>query len=293
LNPFKYLFLAGIFLSLSSFGQMLNPPEGRMFEPQQIFNPRFIKNHKISEIRCEKERKRDGDRIRKTDITTVYHFYDDGLLKMIYQINHKIKDTSVTYYEYVGNRLNCEVKNDAAGMYSYCYVYGEDELPLSRKYGRASRFESITASVEPDRITEVTTERYEHKRIENQLHTTLFNSADRPYQKEIRYSDEHGYLIGYLKTFVMSSNSTREDYTYNEGGWLASKTIKVGDKETRLEYTYDEVGNMLTEDTFVNGKAGPHLEYVYYGEDMQVKAELIRDEDEAHILITTFYYTYR
>lgn len=272
---------------------MLNPPEGRLFETHQIFTPRFIKNHNISQIRCEKERKRDGDRIRKTHITSVYHFYDDGLLKMVSQINHKIKDTSVTYYEYVGTRLSCEVKNDAAGMLSYCYVYGDDELPLSRKYGRASRFQSITASVEPGRIKEVTSERYEHKRIENQLHTTLFNSADRPYQKEIRYYDDNDYLISYLKTFVMSSNSSRESYTYDEGGWLSSKTIKEGKTETRHVYTYDEVGNMLTKDTFVNGKTGPHLEYVYNGDDMQIKAELIRDEDEAHILITSFYYTYR
>ncbi len=272
---------------------MLSPIAGKDFAIHQKFNPEFIKNQGIAEIRCEKEVKKDGDKIRKTRQVDVFHFYPDGRLKMVSKINFKLRDTAITYFEYVGAKLDCEVKNDAAGMYSYCYEYDSNGLPISRKYGRASRFGSITASVEPDRISEVISEKYTHNRFEDQLHSTLYNSASRPYQKEIRYYDQNNYLISYLKTFVMSSASLRENYTYNSGGWISEHESDDGSKRVKKLFTYDEVGNLLTEDSYVNDEMKSHLEYVYNESDLRLRAELKREDQHAHIVISTYTYTNR
>lgn len=290
----RILFSISIALcSLNGFSQMLSPLTGRDFSVYQKFNPTFIKNQGIAEIRCEKEIKRDGDRIRKTQQVDVYHFHPDGRLKMVSKINFKLRDTAITYFEYVGSRLDCEVKNDAAGMYSYCYEYGKDGLPLSRKYGRASRFQSLTVSVDPAPLPEVTSEVYSHSRYEDQLHSTLYNSANRPYQKEIRYYDEHEYLIKYLKTFVMSSAILKENYAYNAGGWLSEHISNDGSKEIKKVFSYDEIGNILVEDAYVNGQIDHHLEYVYNEDDMRIRAELQREDKHTQIVITNYTYINR
>ncbi len=280
-------------LNTLAYGQMMMPPAGREFKVNQKFNPSFIAAQEILEIHCIKEIKRDGDRIRKTQEKEVYRFYPDGRLQMHSLINLKRRDTSITFFEYVGERMGCEVKNDAAGMYSYCYVYGENGLPTERKYGRAPRFASITASVSPDRIKEVNTETYKHVRLENQLHSTLFNSAGRPYIKEIRYFDENGYLVSFRQNYVMSSARHFETYEYNEGGWLVKLELDDGARKTQRTYEYDSIGNMLEEGYWVEGKKKHRVEYVYNQDTMRVRAELKREDELSRIVITNYEYVAR
>ncbi len=269
------------------------PPSGKNFEVSEKFNPSFISAQKILEIHCIKEIKRDGDRIRKTQEKEVYRFYPDGRLQMHSLINLQRKDTSITFYEYVGKRMGCEVKNDAAGMYSYCYVYGEDKLPTERKYGRAPRFASLSASVSPDRIKEVSTETYKHVRLENQLHTTLFNSAGRPYIKEIRYFDENDYLISFRQNYVMSSARQYETYEYNEGGWLVTMSTDNGSRKTTRRFEYDSIGNMLEEGYWLEDEKKYRVEYVYNQDTMRIRAELKREDELSRIVITNYEYIER
>ena len=257
------------------------------------FNPTFIRANKISEIRCDVEIKKDGDRIRDAFRVDVYHFYENGDLKMISHINQKLRDTSITFFEYTNGRLECEVKNDVAGMYSYCYEYDKEERPKSLKYGRAERYSSLTASIDRSLGTEITSENYTYNDYENQLHSTLHNSSGRPYLKEIRYFDTNGYLEKYLKTFVMSSARQEEKYAYNSHGWLAEKEVNDGSDPYRLEYTYDEVGNILEERRIEDEDVIYRTEFVYTGANMHLKAELKREEKNQLIVITTYEYKYR
>lgn len=277
----------------SSQGQILNPPEGQEFKFHQKFNPEFIKLNKIERIRCDIDSKKDGDRIRNTFKSNVYDFYPDGRLKMTSQINHKLKDTLINHYKYAGGRLECEVKNDAAGMFSYCYVYNSDGKPTQVKYGRSKRHRSLTASTNPELVSEITSETYEHKAYENQIHSTLYNNSSRPYQKEIRYYDPHGYLEKYLKTFVMSSAVYEEEYRYNERGWLDSLVVTDNGKVVRKTFEYDDVGNLLIEDIYSKSELVKHREFVYNAENMFLRAELTREEQLSQIIITEFTYTFR
>ncbi|MCA1763237.1 MAG: hypothetical protein LC664_09635 [Flavobacteriales bacterium] len=281
-----------VFCSIASHAQILNPPEGKDFNFHQKFNPEFIKLNKIEKIRCDIDNKKDGDRIRHTFKSSIYEFYPDGRIKMISQINHKLRDTLINHYTYAGGRLACEVKNDAAGMFSYCYVY-DDGKPTQIKYGRSERYRSLTASVNPDLVSEITSERYEHKAYGNQMHSTLYNNSGRPYQKEIRYYDEHGYMVKYLKTFVMSSSTLEEQYRYNERGWLDSLIVSDNGINTQKSFTYDEVGNLQSEDIYREKELIKHREFVYKSENMFLRAELTREEKSAQITITEFTYTFR
>lgn len=273
--------------------QLVQPPVGMEFGLHTKFNSTFIRNNNISEIRCNVDVKKDGDRIRDSYRVEVYHFYENGDLKMISHINQKLRDTSITFFEYTNGRLECEVKNDAAGMYSYCYEYDKNGRPIVLRYGRAERFSSLTASLDRSLGTEITAENYSYKTYENQLHSTLHNTAGRPYLKEIRYYDENEYLVKYLKTYIMSSGRLEETYSYNDRGWLAEKTISDGASPYTLQYSYDEVGNLLEERKLVNDEVIYRTEFVYLGKNMHLKAELKREEKNQLIVITTYEYKYR
>lgn len=292
-NRLLLLFLSLIALSSVGFGQLVQQPIGMEFGLQTKFNSTFIRNNKISEIRCNVDVKKDGDRIRDSYRVEVYHFYENGDLKMISYINQRLRDTSITFFEYTNGRLECEVKNDAAGMFSYCYEYDKTGRPIVLRYGRAERYSSLTASIDRQIGTEITSENYEYKTYENQLHSTLHNSAGRPYLKEIRYYDENEYLIKYLKTYIMSSGRLEETYAYNDRGWLSEKTISDGVNPYTLEYSYDDVGNLLEERKLINDEVIYRTEFVYLGKNMHLKAELKREEINQQIVITTYEYKYR
>lgn len=289
-KPIPIIFLVCFCFYQSGKAQIINPPEGREFRLTQKYNPSFIAKNHIEEITCDVDIKKDGDRIRDSFQKVKYHFYPDGKVKMIALINQKLRDTSITFFEYVGDRLDCEVKNDAAGMFSYCYTYDKEGRPLSQKYGRAERTESLTASIDPAIGSEITSEKYEYAQYENQLHSTLLNAQGRPYLKEIRYYDPNGYLIKYLQTYVMGSGQVLENYSYNEHGWLSKKDIDDGKNPYSLSYEYDKVGNLLTEVKTVDGEVIYRKEFVYNEKNMWLTAELKREEKNQIIVITTYSY---
>lgn len=285
--------LAACLLTFSGKGQILAPPEGMQFAHAPKFNPAFVTENGIREIRAVMETKQDGDKIRKTYRTLVYRFDEQGRHALVADIHTRRRDTSVTAYQFAGRRLECEVKNDAAGLFSYCYVYNENGLPTERKYARVERWRNLTQPEFPGKDTKVTTETYTHARYDNQLHTTLNNSAGRPYQKEIRYYNGDGYLLKYLRSFVMTSERHEEVYTYEAHGWISSVEVKAGRSPHRTEYVYDGVGNLLMEDRFEDGQMVYHKEFVYEGADMLLRAELTRREAEGMLEITTYTYEFR
>lgn len=270
--------------------QIIQPPAGMEFRMVPKFNPEFIEKNNIVEIRSKIESKKDGDRIRNSNRGEVFHFNKNGTVRMIAHINGTMGDTSITIFEYTSGRLNCEVKNDAAGMYSYCYEYDNQNRIVSVKYGRAKRETSLTASLNFEPVSEITTERYTYAAHENQLHATLHNSSGRPYIKEMRYFDDNGYLARYLKTYVIGSLRHEENYTYNEKGFLSEKTISQKDGSYTLVFTYDDVGNLLEEQRIENGIIIYRKEYVYDPKTMLLTAELKREEENQIIIITTYSY---
>ncbi len=274
-----------------ALAQLINPPSGKEFQLEQKFNPTFIAANKIKEIRCSKESKKDGEKIRSTQKIVVYQFEPSGQLSLISEIDFRLSDTAVTVYTYAGNRLQCEVKNDAAGMYSYCYTYGADGLPQSRNYGRTERSKNLMGIGLPSQITNVAAETYTHVRYEGQLHTTLHNSSGRPYIKEIRYYDENNYLSKYTQSYIMSSDRMDESYKYNLHGWLSERNTG-STQDDRNTYTYDQFGNMLEEEYFKSNTRVYRKEYVYEGKNMLLRAELQRDEAAQTILITNYGYKY-
>ena len=278
--------------SQSGFSQLIQPPVGMEFRLKSKFNPEFIQKNRIAEIRCKVETKKDRDKIRDTNREDVYHFYENGNLKMISHINYHLRDTSITFFEYTQGRLECEVKNDAAGMFSYCYEYDQNRRPIVLRYGRAERYSSLTASLDMSTGSEITAETYDYKTYENQLHSTLLNSSGRPYLKEIRYFDENGYLEKYLKNYIIGSSRHEENYKYNERGWLSEKTVSDGDSPYTLTYTYDAVGNLEEEQKFVDGELKYRMEYVYNPTNMYLTAELKREDENELIVITTYTYKY-
>lgn len=286
------LLLAALSCVVSTQAQIVSPPDANGFSFEPKFDARFIANNKIREMRSVVESKKDGDRIRKTHQNYVYRFYPDGNLQMQSLINHKLGDTSITIYQYAGRRLSCEIKNDAAGMFSYCYTYNSDSLPLTKKYGRAANSKRVYLNSNVEETTLVSTEAYEHVWYENQLHTTLKNASGRPYQKEIRYYDEYGYLQKYIRSFVLSSDRYEEEYAYEKHGWLEEKKVTTTRGDYTLKYIYDEVGNIYAEERYENDVLIYRKEYVYEEKNMLLKAELRRDNTEGLIYITTYTYQY-
>jgi len=284
--------LLGILVYGQVCAQIYALPDGEDFVDAQIFNPAFIKKNKISRIESKIEKKKDGDRIRDLFQSEVYTFYESGKLESVQLIDHKNGDTTLTFYTYGDEGIRCLIKNDYAGLYSYCYSYS-DGLPSKVVYSRSQDIESLTASVNPEFKKEISEEKIEHVQYENQLHTTYFNSVNRPYSKEIRYYDSNGYYVRFLKTFIMTSSSHKEEYAYNEKGLLSEKIVSEDDHSYRHTYEYDAVGNLLAENRYQKDQLVFRTENVLIPENMLLKARLTRNENAAHIIIRTFEYSYR
>jgi hypothetical protein len=286
-------------LPFAAKAQILSAPEGLGFTHVPKFDPTFILENDIAEIKAVMETKKDGDRIRKTNRTTTFQFDALGQSALVAQINNKLQDTSVVAYQFVdrsngsqGRRIACEVKNDPAGMYSYCYSYDVQGLPAERRYARVESWRSKLQADFAAKATKINTETYSHTRYENQLHSTLFNSSARPYQKEIRYFDDDGYLLKYLRSFVMTSERHEEVYTYNGQGRLATCEITHGRDPHRLSYVYDEVGNLLSEERHEGEVLSYRKEFVYEGSNMLLRAELLRREMDEVLEIISYTYTF-
>ncbi|MEM9052572.1 MAG: hypothetical protein AAGC47_11005 [Bacteroidota bacterium] len=282
ISCFLFLFLQ---LAIIAQGQLLSHPQGRDFQPSEKFDADFIKANRIEKLTITDELKPDGERIKKTGRRLIYRFNLNGQVSSIQEIT-KSKDTLLNIYEYVGDRLDCEIKNDAAGLFSYCYAY-QNEKPVEVKYARLGK-----KTNQADR-TEISTETFTHKTYENQLHSTQHNTSGRPYKKEIRYYDENGYYLKYVSDFVMTSRREEENYRYNAHGHLSKKDVKRPHEEYSQHYEYDEVGNLTAEEMFKNGTKVERLEYVYREEDMLLKAELTRDELKQAIRIRSYTYSFR
>ena len=278
------LFIAMI--SLEASGQLLNEPEIKSFNPWQKFNSQFIADNEIEEIRILEEFKPDGEKIKRTGNVFIYRFDEKGRVKNIGTVIGKT-DTLITTYSYVKSRLECEVKNDAAGRFSYCYTYQEDGRPSQLKYARLKGRSPSEAG------TKISTETYEHKVFDQQVHSVLFNSGGRPYRKEIRYYDENGYLTKYLKTFVMTSRREEEQYSYGEKGYITEKKVMGDDGKYTMNYLYDEFGNLIEEKKLKDEKLISRREYVYRPEDLLLRAELERDELKQAIRILSYSYSFR
>ncbi len=295
----RAFFLVLAVIPFAANAQIMAPPEGMQFYHVPKWNPEFISSNGIKEIRAVMETKRDGDRIRKTHRETVYQFDREGKGALVAHINRQLNDTSITAWQYSDRtfpeptrRLECEVRSDASGLFSYCYSYNAEGLPVERKYSRLERWQPITSANFAAKGTKVNTETYTHSRYDGQLHTTLHNSAGRPYQKDIRYYDADGYLVKYMRSFVLSSERHEEVYTYEVHGWLAALEVTFGRQLHRMEWKYDEVGNLLVEERFEQGSKVYHKEFVYEGANMLLRAELTRREGDEMLEITTFTYVF-
>jgi len=289
----KYVLLFFVYIGCAQLSaQIYAIPEGKGFVDSQIFNPDFIRKNKIEKIESKIEKKKDGDRIRDLFQSEIYSFYESGELESIQLIDHKNKDTTLTFYTYGRNHIRCIIKNDPGGLYSYCYTY-EKELPSVVMYSRSTVIESLTASINPEFKKDISEERIEHKKYDNQLHTTFFNSAGRPYAKEIRYYDDNGYYIQYLRTYVMTSASHKEMYKYNEKGYLSEKEVTENGSSYRHTFEYDEHGNLLAENRYEGEVLIYRTENVLFPDSMLLKARLTRNENAAYIVIRTFEYSYR
>lgn len=277
---------------MPAWGQLIAYPTGEKFGPEYKFNPDFIAKHRIAEIRLKEEVKRDNERIRPTGLTRVYRFDDRGRTVSTARINNSIGDTLLTFFEYAEGRLECEVHNDASGMFSYCYVYGADGLPTARKYARIGRKYRASGSRPLDRGSDVTTEEYRHKHYPGQLHTTLLNSSGRPYMEETRYYTD-SLMTRFLSKYVMSGGRRDERYTYDSDGRMLTKVVPDDNTERRTEYSYDEQGRPAEEKRFVSGVLTERMEYVYHSQTGELTAELQREEKDHQIRITTYSYVYR
>jgi hypothetical protein len=283
----KAAFLLFLLFAFSDcFGQLISLPEGKGFEPESKFNSTFIAANNITEIVITDELKPDGEKIKSTGRKTVYKFNSKGRTVSIQEIT-KSRDTLLTIFEYSEGRLSCEVKNDASGLFSYCYTYDNTDRPNSLKYSRLGK------KKRKDEVTEISTETFEHKIYDTQLQSTQFNTSGRPYRKEIRYYDEDGYYLKFVSDFVMTSRREEERYSYNEHGLLSVKEIKRPNEEYSRHYEYDEVGNLLAEEVHKGGTKVERREYVYRGEDMLIQAELTRDEIKQAIRIQSYTYSFR
>ncbi len=284
--PALILFLFA--LGHGAFGQLVAHPAGERFGPRPKFNAEEIAERGIVEIRLKEEIKQDGRPISSTGLERIYRFDEGGRPVSVSRITPS--DTLRTFFEYAGGRLECEVHNEAAGMFSYCYVYGEEGLPVERKHRRTGGGARPGRSAESE--SETRTEKLVHTRYPGQLHTEVLNPSGRPYRKETRYFDGD-LMTRYLSTFTMSGGKHDEKYGYDDLGRMVSKEVLDGRRTYRETYAYDDLNRLIEMQLYEGDGLESRTEYVYHSVTGTLTAELKREERKERIRITTYYYTFR
>lgn len=280
--PALILFLFA--LGHGAFGQLVAHPTGEGFGPRPKFNAAEIADRGIVEIRMKEEIKKDGRPITPTGLERIYRFDDRGRAVSVSRITPS--DTLRTFFEFAGGRLECEVHNEAAGMFSYCYVYGEEGLPVERKHRRTGGGARPGRSAEAE--SETRTEKFLHTRYPGQLHTEVLNPSGRPYRKETRYFDGD-LMTRYLSTFTMSGGKQDEKYGYDDLGRMVSKEVHERQGAYREEYSYDDRNRLVEVQRFEGGELESRTEYVYHSVSGRLTAELKREEREGLIRIVTYF----
>ena len=283
-------------LLVSSFysAQMLKNEIGNFLSETPFFNEKFIKSVRLKSLNGTVSTKKELGAIKSSGKKNTYLFDKNGFLKCQYKtiIKSQKRDTNFLFYEYnIEGDLLVKRFSDSYGFYSYSYNYNEEGLKANQVYAReknASKSKINFSLLEQYIIFE---ESYNYTNKDTSVTKTVMNSNGRPYQKEISYYNQLGYLTMVKTRLLINNKSSREEYSYNDKGLLKKiEYFKEGSEKPfkAIKYDYDQFANVTFIDEYKNQQRVIHKELLYNHSTFVLKTILSQDLVTNLITITKF-----
>lgn len=280
-----------LFISVSSFAQVLDNSTGQAFTDQPFFNQTFIQTNRIKSIKGNFTYLKHGDKMRETDYFYVYSFNENGQLVSTFETRKDdgTLDTTWNYYSY----------NDLGKLASYTKATPTSKAITRFEYdSKGYLIEEINERQEKDSATgywkasllmnkeTMKNEDYglQHKRV-------VYNNYNLPYLEEFSYYNEDGYLLEKVERLKMTSNMRTHKYAYNDKGFLESLATFKKNKEQaaeELQFVYDEYGNLEEKKLYKNGEFITDTEIIYNSKSKLMSSVIIRDVKTNFMMILRF-----
>ena len=253
--------------SLSLFGQVIDNQLGKGFDQFPVFNPKYIKQKRIKEIKATFFTKKTGDIMRESPKYTVVEFDLLGRLVLYKEVLKSGEYTDVNHLEYSYNTKDLiarEKKKLGNNWKVTDFFYDTIGQVIKEEY----HLETILFSDEgysiKDSLLDYEISRY--KNYSNYKKRIVYNSYGNPYLDIMYYFNKSNQIIEIAKKLKMTSEINETKLFYNQKNQIDSLVFfsSLSPKETESVYfTYDKFANITDKKLYINQKLIYRIDFVY------------------------------
>lgn len=289
-----------LFFTVGSISaQIIDNSNFGFLSDEPFFDESYISKNNIQKITGNYSIKADLDKIRDSDRVYEYQFDKKGRLTSkwtTFYYDNKIKDTTITLYEYDNNnRVKSIRKSDNYGYYSHHFKYNEKGDVIFEEFRRDYSHNHNKNNFDLDSSFTVTKEKSTYQYFDGQTKRTYYNDEGKPYQYTIYYYNEDQQLVEEYTQLEVNTGYQKITYQYDEKGYPKEKvqiSKMMTPTEKRFEYQYDEHGNLLSVQKYKNDQHTTDVQIVYSWKTNLLKAFLTKKLNTNYITILKFDFEY-
>ena len=249
------------------FCQVIDNQLGKGFDQFPVFNPKYIKQKRIKEIKATFFTKKTGDIMRESPKFTVVEFDLLGRLVLHKEGSKSVDYTDVNHLEYSYNTkdlLAREKKKLGNNWKVTDYFYDTIGQVIKEEYHLETIFFSDEGYSIQDSLLDYEISRY--KNYSNYKKRIVYNSYGNPYLDIMYYFNKSNQIIEIAKKLKMTSEINETKLFYNQKNQIDSLVFfsSLFPKETESVYfTYDKYGNIIDKKIYINQKLIFRIDFVY------------------------------
>jgi hypothetical protein len=249
------------------FCQVIDNQLGKGFDQFPVFNPKYIKQKRIKEIKATFFTKKTGDIMRESPKFTVVEFDLLGRLVLHKEVSKSVDYTDINHLEYSYNTkdlLAREKKKLGNNWKVTDYFYDTIGQVIKEEYHLETIFFSDEGYSIQDSLLDYEISRY--KNYSNYKKRIVYNSYGNPYLDIMYYFNKSNQIIEIAKKLKMTSEINETKLFYNQKNQIDSLVFfsSLFPKETESVYfTYDKYGNIIDKKIYINQKLIFRIDFVY------------------------------
>jgi len=249
------------------FCQVIDNQLGKGFDQFPVFNPKYIKQKRIKQIKATFFTKKTGDIMRESPKFTVVEFDLLGRLVLHKEVSKSVDYTDINHLEYSYNTkdlLAREKKKLGNNWKVTDYFYDTIGQVIKEEYHLETIFFSDEGYSIQDSLLDYEISRY--KNYSNYKKRIVYNSYGNPYLDIMYYFNKSNQIIEIAKKLKMTSEINETKLFYNQKNQIDSLVFfsSLSPKETESVYfTYDKFANITDKKLYVNQKLIYRIDFVY------------------------------
>lgn len=261
------LFFFLTFISFDFIGQVIDNHLGKGFDQFPVFNPKYVKQKRIKEIKATYFSKKTGDIMRESPKHTLVEFDLLGRLILTKEVYKSSDYTDVNHIEYSYNTKDLiirEKKKLGNNWKVTNFLYDTIGQVIKEEYHLETILFSDDGYSIQDSLLDYEISRY--KNYSNYKKRIVYNSYGNPYLDIMYYFNKSNQIIEIAKKLKMTSEINETKLFYNQKNQIDSLVFfsSLSPKETESVYfTYDKFANITDKKLYVNQKLIYRIDFVY------------------------------